>query len=62
MDTINQIQALDSKRCSRDLIEMRLRILDPVQEWECGRLRLKNLSKIILFNNLKLKLIKWGVP
>ena len=42
MDTINQIQALDSKRCSHDLIEMRLLILDPVQEWECGRLRLKN--------------------
>ena len=62
MDTINQIQALDSKRCSRNLIEVRVRILGPVQESKCGRLRLKNLSKMIFFNNLKLKLIKWGIP
>ena len=61
MDTINQIQALDSKRCSRNLIKVRVRILGPVQESECGRLQFKNLSKIILFNNLKLKLVKLGV-
>ena len=54
-NTNNQIQALDSKRCSRNLKEMRVRILGPVQESEYGRLRLKNLSKIILFNGLKLK-------
>ena len=53
MDTINQIQALDSKCCSQNLKEVRVRILGPVQESECGRLRLKNLSKIILFNGLK---------
>ena len=52
MDTNNQIQALDSKRCSRNLIEMRVRILGPVKELICGRLRLKNLSKITLFNGL----------
>ena len=61
MDTNNQIQALDSKRCSRNLIEMRVRILGPVQELKCGRLRLKNLSKMIFFSNLKLKVIKWGI-
>ena len=58
MDTINQIQALDSKRCSQNLIKERVRILGPGQELECGRLRFKNLSKIMLFNNLKLKLVK----
>ena len=62
MDTINQIQALDSKRCSQNLIEMRVRILGPVKDLKCSRLRLKNLSKMIFFNNLKLKLIKWGIP
>ena len=64
MDTINQIQALDSNhcRCSPNLTRERVRILGPVQELECGRLRFKNLSKIILFNNLKLKLVKQGVP
>ena len=62
MDTNNQIQALDSKCCSRNLIEMRVRILGPVKELVCGRLRLKNLSEITLFNGLKLKLVRWGVP
>ena len=52
MDTNNQIQALDSKRCSRNLIEVRVRILGPVKELKCGRLRLKNLSEITLFNGL----------
>ena len=53
MDTINQIQALDSKRCSQNLIKVRIRILGPVKELKkCGRLRLKNLSKIALFNDL----------
>ena len=52
MDTNNQIQALDSKRCSRNLIEMRVRILGPVKELVCGRLQLKNLSEITLFNSL----------
>ena len=60
MDTINQIQALDSKRCSQNLIEVR--VLGPVKELKCGRLRLKNLSKIKLFNGLKLKLVGWDVP
>ena len=50
MDTINQIQALDSKRCSQNLIEVRVRILGPVKELVCGRLRLKNLNEITLFN------------
>ena len=45
MDTNNQIQALDSKRCSRDLREMKVRILGLVKELKCGRLRLKNLSE-----------------
>ena len=60
MDTINQIQALDGNRCrcSRNLIRERVQILGPVQELECCRLRFKNLSKVILFNNLKLKLVK----
>ena len=31
MDTNNQIQALDSTYCSRNLIEMRVQILGPVQ-------------------------------
>ena len=62
MDTINQIQALDSKRCSQNLIEVRVRILGPVKELKCGRLRFKNLSKITLFNGLKLKLVSWDVP
>ena len=62
MDTINQIQALDSKRCSQNLIEVRVRILGPVKELKCGRLRFKNLSKITLFNGLKLKLVGWNVP
>ena len=57
MDTIYQIQALDSKRCSRDLIKARVRILGPVHELECGRLQFKNLSKIVFFNNLTLKLV-----
>ena len=52
MDTINQIQALDSKRCSQNLIGVRVWILGPVKELKCGRLR---LSKITLFNGLKLK-------
>ena len=62
MDTNNQIQALDSKRCSQNLIEMRVQILGPVKELVCGRLQLKNLSEITLFNSLKLKLVRWGVP
>ena len=62
MDTINQIQALDSKRCSQNLIEVRVRILGPVKELKCGRLQLKNLSKITLFNGLQLKLVKWDGP
>ena len=62
MDTINQIQALDSKRCSRNLIEVRVRILGPVKELKCGRLRLKNLSKTTLFNGLKLKLVTRDIP
>ena len=62
MDTINQIQALDSKRCGRNLIEMRVRILGPVKESKCCRLRLKNLSKTTLFNSLKLKLVEWDIP
>ena len=62
MDTINQIQALDSKRCSQNLIEVRVRILGLVKELKCGRLRFKNLSKITLFNGLKLKLVRWDVP
>ena len=62
MDTINQIQALDSKRCSQNLIEVRVRILGPVKELEWGRLQFKNLSKITLFNGLKLKLVRWDVP
>ena len=62
MDTINQIQALDSKRCSQNLIEVRVRILGPVKELVCGRLRLKNLSEITLFNGLKLKSVGWDVP
>ena len=45
MDTNNQIQALDIKRCSRNLIEMRVRILGLVKELVCSRLRLKNLSE-----------------
>ena len=52
MDTNNQIQALDSKSCSRYLIEMRVRILGPVKELKCGRLRLKNLDEITLFNGI----------
>ena len=52
MDTINQIQALDSKRCSQNLIKVRIRILGTVKELKCGRQRLKNLSKIALFNGL----------
>ena len=52
MDTNNQIQALDSKRGSQNLIEMRVRILGPVKELECSRLRLKNLNEITLFNGL----------
>ena len=62
MDTINQIQALDSKRCSQNLTEVRIRILGPVKELKCSRLRFKNLSKITLFNGLKLKLVSWDVP
>ena len=61
MDTINQIQALDSKRCSRNLIEVRVQILGPVKESKCGRLRLKNLSETTLFNCLKFKLVRWDV-
>ena len=52
MDTNNQIQALDSTRCSQNLIEMRVRILDPVKDLVCGKLCLKNLSEITLFNGL----------
>ena len=55
MDTNNQIQALDSKLCSRNLIEMKVRILGPVKELVCGRLPLKNLSEITLFSGLKLE-------
>ena len=62
MDTNNQIQALDSKTLQSRLREMRVRILGPVKELKCGRLRLKNLSKTILFNSLKLKLVRWVVP
>ena len=62
MDTINQIQALDSKCCSRNLIEVKVRILGPVKESKCGRLQLKNLSKTTLFNSLKSKLVKWDIP
>ena len=62
MDTINQIQALDSKRCSQNLIEMRVRILGPVKDSKCSRLRLKNLSKTTLFNGLKLKLVTRDIP
>ena len=52
MDTNNQIQALDSKRCSRNLIEMRVWILGLVKGLICSRLRLKNLSETTLFNGL----------
>ena len=38
------------------------RILGLVKESKCGRLRLKNLSKTILFNSLELKLVKWDIP
>ena len=62
MDTINQIQALDSNRCSQNLIEVRVRILGPVKELKCSRLGLKNLSETTLFNGLKLKLIRWDIP
>ena len=62
MDTINQIQALDSKCCSQNLIEVRVQILGPVKELKCSRLQLKNLSKTTLFNGLKLKLVKWNIP
>ena len=55
MDTNNQIQALDSTRCSRNLIKMKVWILGPVKELVCGRLRLKNLSEITLFSSLKLE-------
>ena len=62
MDTINEIQALDSKRCSQNLIEVRVWILGLVKESKCSRLRLKNLSKTTLFNSLKLELVKWDIP
>ena len=62
MDTINQIQALDSKHSSRSLIEVRVWILGPVKEFVCSRLRLKDLSEIALFNSLKLKLVGWSIP
>ena len=52
MDTNNQIQALDSKTLQSRLREMRVRILGPVKELKCGRLRLKNLDEITLFNGI----------
>ena len=45
MDTNNQIQALDCKRCIRDLREMKVQILGPVKELKCRRLQLKNLTE-----------------
>ena len=55
MDTNNQIQALDSTLCSRNLIEVKVQILGLVKELLCGRLQLKNLSEITLFSGLKLE-------
>ena len=54
MDTIIQIQALGQKMMPNPEQY-------PVREQKWGRLRLKNLSRIIFFNNLKLKLNKWGI-
>ena len=60
MDTIIQIQALGQKLMPKS---DRGENPDAVSglRVECGRLRLKNLSKIIFFNNFKLKLSKWGI-